>query len=208
MGTNTIRRRLFSSAAAAIVIGCVQLSAGRAPEGFVAGQSGTPARIVLDEDAVADFRRRAEQYMKLHDKIQKKGTRQTPAMDIGENLVSRQALAMRIRFARHDARPGDLFTPRIAMALRRAIDPELRGSAALNVRESIRDDAPVTFVLVVNGDYPDGASRSTMPPILLKILPPLPKGLDYRIVGTHLLLMDLDANIVVDYMLDVMCKTC
>jgi hypothetical protein len=35
-------------------------------------------------------------------------------------------MALRIRFARHDARPDDLFTP------------------------SIREDAPATFVLVVN----------------------------------------------------------
>jgi hypothetical protein len=127
---------------------------------------------------------------------------------IGENLVSEHALAMRIRFARHDARPGDLFTLPIATALRRAMDPELRGLAAIRARESIRDDAPVVFVFVVNGDYPAGASRSTMPGNVLKILPPLPMGLEYRIVDTHLVLMDLDANIVVDYVLDVMCKTC
>ena len=43
---------------------------------------------------------------------------------------------------------------------------------------------------------------------VLKILPPLPSGLEYRIVDTHLILMDVAANSVVDYMLDVMCKTC
>ena len=115
---------------------------------------------------------------------------------------------MRLRFARHDARPGDLFTSPIAMALRRAMDPELRGAAALAARESVREDAPRTFVLAVNGDYPAGASRSLMPGNVLKILPPLPMGLEYRMVDTHLVLIDLDANIVVDYVLDVMCKTC
>jgi hypothetical protein len=94
------------------------------------------------------------------------------------------------------------------MALRRAMDPELRGLAALGAREPIREDAPKVFVLVVNGDYPAGASRSTMPGNVLQILPPLPAGLEYRIVDTHLVLMDLDANVVVDYVLDVMCKTC
>ena len=171
-------------------------------------QSGTPSQVSLDKELVADFRKRVDDYMKLHNKLQKQGTRQKEREDVGENLVSEQALAMRIRFARHDARPGDLFTPPIAMALRRAMDPELRGVAALRVREAIREDAPEIFVLVVNGDYPDGGSRPTMPGNVLKILPPLPAGLEYRIVDTHLLLMDLDANIVVDYVLDVMCKTC
>ncbi len=157
---------------------------------------------------MSDFRRRADKYMKLHEKLQNLGDRQKQRDDISENLVSEQALAMRIRFARHDARPGDLFTAPIAMALRRALNPVLRGLPARVTRESIREDAPATFVLAVNGDYPAGASRSTMPTNVLQILPLLPKGLEYRIVDTHLVLMDLDANIVVDYVLDVMCKTC
>lgn len=171
-------------------------------------QSAAPSQAVLDERLVAEFRRRAASYMALHERMQKRGTQQKQRGDIGENLVSANALAMRIRFARHDARPGDLFTLPIAMALRRAMDPELRGLAQRSTRDSIRDDAPEVFVLAVNADYPAGAPRSTMPGNVLKILPPLPAGLEYRIVDSHLVLMDLDANIIVDYVLDVMCKTC
>jgi hypothetical protein len=47
-----------------------------------------------------------------------------------------------------------------------------------------------------------------MPASVLKVLPRLPMGLEYRMVDTHLVLTDLDANIVVDYVLDVMCQTC
>ena len=212
-------QRLFGIVGAAVLmIGCAHSNTGRvtdlqtAPttgaDEIAAVQSKSTSQVLLDKALVSDFRRRVDDYMKLHEKLQKQGTPQKERDDIGENLVSEQALAMRIRFARHDARPGDLFTLPIAIALRRAMDPELRGLAAISARESIRDDAPVVFVLVVNGDYPAGASRSTMPGNVLKILPPLPVGLEYRIVDTHLVLMDLDANIVVDYVLDVMCKTC
>ena len=213
------RPGLFGVAGAAVLmIGCAQSNGGRVSElqtapaigarGVASGQSGAPSQAMLDEELVSDFRERVDDYMKLQEKLQKRGTRQKERADVGENLVSGNALAMRIRFARHDARPGDIFTPPIAMALRRAMDPQLRGLAALRTRQSIRDDAPEVFVLVVNGDYPEGASISTMPGNVLKILPPLPEGLRYRIVDTHLVLMDLDANIVVDYVLDVMCKTC
>ena len=171
-------------------------------------ETETRSQASLDADLVSDFKRRVDRYMKLRDKIQKQGTRQKQRDDIGENLVSQQAMAMRIRFARHDARPGDFFTPQIALALRRAMDPELRGVAALSARESIREDAPATFVLVVNGSFPQGDSRSTMPGNVLQILPVLPNRLEYRIVDTHLVLIDVDADIVVDYMLDVMCRTC
>jgi hypothetical protein len=122
--------------------------------------------------------------------------------------VSREELATRIRLARHDARQGDIFTPAIAAALRRAMNPELRGVGAAGTKGSIREDAPAKFTLQVNGSYPEGASRSTMPGNVLKIRPPLPKGIEYRIVDTHLILMDVDANIVVDDLFDVMCAVC
>lgn len=212
----TTPTRLVSIAGtAALVIGCahtnavpaVDLQSGAGGTASVRGKEPT-FQVSLDAALVSDFKRRVDRYMDVHDKVQKQGTRQKQRDDIGENLVSQQALAMRIRFARHDARPGDLFTPSIAMALRRALDPEIRGPAALRVRESIREDAPATFVLVVNGSFPQGGPRSTMPGNVLQILPPLPNGLEYRIVDTHLVLIDTEADIVVDYMLDVMCQTC
>ena len=210
-------QRLFRIVGALVLmIGCAHLNA--ASESRIAsstradrlatGQSEPPSQVLLDKELVSDFKRRAGDYVKLHEKLQKQGTRQKERANVGENLVSQNALAMRIRFARHDARPGDIFTPPIALAFRRAMDPELRGLAALSTRESIREDAPKVFVLVVNGDYPAGASRPTMPGNVLNILPALPSGLEYRIVDTHLILMDVAANVVVDYVLDVMCKTC
>jgi hypothetical protein len=199
---------------AALVLGCAQRNA--VPAGVPTTASGaaavrgteTRSQVSLDAELVTDFQRRVDRYMQLHDKVQKQGTRQQQRDDVGENLVSQQAMAMRIRFARHDARPGDLFTATIAMALRRALDPVLRGPTALRAREAIREDAPATFVLVVNGSFPEGDSRSTMPGHVLQILPPLPNGLEYRIVDTHLVLVDLDADIVVDYITDVMCQKC
>ena len=210
-------QRLFGIAGAAVLmISCAHSNTGRVSElksaptigadGVARGQSGA-SQAILDEELVSDFRERVDDYMKVHERAQKLGTRQKQRDDIGENLVSQQSLAMRIRFARPDARPGDLFTPPIAMALRRAMDPVLRGVAALRARESIREDAPETFVLVVNGSFPEGP-RSTMPGNVLKILPPLPSGLEYRIIDTHLVLIDTSADIVVDYVLVVMCKSC
>ena len=196
--------RLLTVLASAAVVGCVHPQV----RPVVVPAQEARSQGASDVELVADFTRRANRYMQLHDKVEKLGPAQKQRDDVGENLVSQQAMALRIRFARHDARPGDVFTPGIAMALRRALDQELRGPAALTVRESIREDAPTTFVLVVNGSFPAGGSRSTMPGNVLRNLPPLPDGLEYRIVDTHLVLIDLDADIVVDYMLDIMCRRC
>ena len=198
--------RLFGIGGVAVLLsGCAPSNAST---DIPAVQAQRTSQAVLDEELVKDFKENVDKYMKLHDKAQNRGDRQKQRDNIDENLVSSRALAMRIRSARPDARPGDLFTPPIAMAIRRALDPELRGDARLTAREAIRAEAPETFVLAVNADYPEGAARSTMPGRVLKILPQLPAGLEYRIVDTHLVLMDRDANIIVDYVLDVMCKTC
>jgi hypothetical protein len=193
-------RRLFGVLTAAVLGACAHPSVVPATVPAAAARS----QGSLDAELVSDFERRAARYMRLYDRIQEQGTPQKQRGDIGENLVSQQAMAMRIRSARYQARPGDLFTPAIALALRRALDPEIRGPAARRVRELIREDAPATFVLVVNGSFPKGEPRSTMPGNLLRVLPQLPNGLEYRIVDTHLVLLDLDADIVVDYMLDIM----
>jgi len=186
-------QQLFGIAGAAVLmIGCAHSNTGRFPElktaptiaaeGLGTGQSETSSQVLLDKELVSDFRRRVDDYMKLHEKLQKLGTRQKERDDVGENLVSENALAMRIRFARHDARPGDLFRPPLAMALRRVMDPELRGLGALATRRSIRDDAPEVFVLAVNVDYPAGASRSTMPGNVLTF----PKVFGMLAFGSHL----------------------
>jgi len=44
---------------------------------------------------------------------------------------------------------------------------------------------------------------STVPPDLLAKLPKLPKPLEYRFVGGHLILHDSEASLVVDYLKEV-----
>ncbi len=53
--------------------------------------------------------------------------------------------------------------------------------------------------LKVNMPYPKDEPLSTVPPDVLKTLPVLPKDLEYRFVGKHLILYDARAGLVVDY---------
>jgi len=48
--------------------------------------------------------------------------------------------------------------------------------------------------------YPEAAELLEMPPTLLLALPPLPKQLRYRFVGTNLLLVDRENHLIVDHM--------
>ena len=51
----------------------------------------------------------------------------------------------------------------------------------------------------VNAVYPEHIPLQTMPPSILLNLPELPRELDYRIVGRTLVLRDVGANLIVDY---------
>ena len=52
----------------------------------------------------------------------------------------------------------------------------------------------------VNAAYPEAKELMEMPPSLLLALPQLPKQIRYRFVGTNLLLVDRESNLILDYM--------
>jgi hypothetical protein len=62
------------------------------------------------------------------------------------------------------------------------------------------------IVLAVNAPYPDKAPRSSVPATILLSLPELPKGLEYRFLGRHLILLDSMSNLIVDYLPEVVPK--
>jgi hypothetical protein len=152
-----------------------------------------------DEDAkvVADFRARVKKYADLRSK--QAGTSPRPT-DSPEKLAdSRQDVAGKVQAKRPDASQGDIFTPEIAAYLKRQIAATLAGPEGHKIRASMRHAEPVHGLsLHVNQPYPERVPLQSTPPGLLLNLPPLPKELEYRIVGRNLVLLDTVPNIVVD----------
>ena len=159
---------------------------------------GRAARMAEKErEAVRHFQKAVAKYADLH-------TRQLARLgDV--KVVTAQVLADAITASRSKARPGDIFLPEIQPLLRRLIAEQLKGPDTLAAREAVIDGNPaldedsVPVVVRVNGAYPSGASRSTVPPSLLLALPPLPPSLHYRFVGKDLILLDAVAQIIVDF---------
>jgi hypothetical protein len=173
------------------------------PQPAAPPQATSAAATKEQADDAAGFREfttRMNDYLALHKEVEKK----LPALKSKEQLpemitAHQQALARKIREARPQARPGDIFTPAAAEAFRHAIrsvfkDPNT--STARTVTRQ-RDRAPQVR-LKVNGIYPDAVAETTFPPTLLQALPTLPEELAYRIVGRELVLVDSKANLVVD----------
>jgi hypothetical protein len=78
----------------------------------------------------------------------------------------------------------------------------LKGEDGRDAKAVLKDDAPPAGAIrwKVNAKYPEGQPLPTVPASVLMNLPTLPEPLEYRIVDKHLLLLDMQADLVVDYM--------
>jgi hypothetical protein len=166
-----------------------------------------PARAqyaVFDADAALQlFHERVESYAALHRRL----APPPPAMaktDPLSKLLTGQYLASAVRSARRTAQQGEIFAPEIATLFRWMLADsigELDGETFLT---ALNGGVPVPRGLhpTVNETY-TMAPLYRLPPAVRLGLPKLPAELDYRIAGRDLLLWDIYAGIVVDFVPDV-----
>ena len=122
--------------------------------------------------------------------------------DDAAEITSREvAFGFAIRTSRAGARPGDIFTEPAAKAFRRVVKNDFRQRSAQR-KKLVLDDIP-HFRAKVNQTYPAESALATFPATLLAALPALPEGLEYRLLSDALILRDVKANIIVDFILDV-----
>ena len=155
-----------------------------------------------DAPALAEFDARVKKYAALRNEINKGAAKQRETEHPEKIAAAREALAARIRTERAGAKPGDIFTPAFQERIRKMLAPEMAGAKGKNTRGSIWDEGPGpgAFKLEVNTIYPKDQPLGNMPPNVLKALPPLPEGLEYRFVYRHLVLRDEHANLIIDFM--------
>ena len=146
-----------------------------------------------------EFLDRVQSYVSLHKMIESTLPPLKPT-DLPELISAhQQALARKIREARTNAKRGDIFTDNARRAFRDSVRNEFQGANARNARTTIRQGAPLKEIhLHVNDPYPDGVPFTTVPPTLLLKFPKLPDQVAYRIVGRDLILLDVEANLVID----------
>jgi hypothetical protein len=206
-----VTRTAIAFALAATVAGC-GLVTGEAAENPPQGQGPTVPKPITPEQkataapsnpdaaVLAEFNARLDNYVKKQRALLKGepvAEDATPAQ-----IQARQTtLANELRNIRKGAKQGDIFTPQVAAMFKRLLAPELKSGTreAQQTKEQIKEDGPKAVQLTVNATYPADQPLSTVPPNLLANLPQLPKDVEYRIVGKHLMLRDVDANIIVDF---------
>ena len=182
-------------------------------------QPPTPAEVAIKEGdrktstdpavnpnaaVMADFKARVDKYVDLHKQLATGTAQQKETSDPAKINAAKAALAAKIQAARSQAKHGDIFTEAVRPMFRRLLAPELKGEEGRDAKEVLKDDAPApgSVPFKVNAKYPEGQPKPTVPANLLLTLPSLPAPLEYRVVGQHLLLLDTQADLVVDYILN------
>jgi hypothetical protein len=169
-------------------------------------KTSTDPNVNPNAAVMADFKARVEKYADLHKDLAKGDAKQKDEQNAEQVNAQKTALTAKVQAARANAKQGDIFTAEMRPIFRKLLAPELKGEDGRDAKAIIKDDAPAsgTVPFKVNAKYPEGQPIPTMPANLLLNLPPLPEPLEYRVVGQHLLLLDTAADLVVDYILNVM----
>ena len=156
-----------------------------------------------NEDAIiADFKARLAKYESVSSKLRSEVFPPGDEVQATEIHKRQKELAARIVKALPAWKQGDIFTPEIAALVRRRMLEALSGPEGANNRGAIFDDAPPPQKIVVMTEYPTGMPVATVPSEILKLLPVLPKELEYRFVGRDLILFDVSAYLMVDVVND------
>lgn len=147
---------------------------------------------------VKAFMERVDEYVKLQKKIAGELPALKPTDEPSKIEVNQAAVAARIRLASPNAKRGDIFGD---------AEPLIREVIVHDAR-SVRDEwaamqeVPAHDPLKVHATYPETAPLATVPPLILTNLPPLPEGIEYRFMGRDLILRDVRANLVADFIND------
>jgi hypothetical protein len=183
----------------AIAIALVPASTTR----YRQNQSGQ-TRVNPDAALALEFTKRIEAYVELH----KQAAGKMPALPkeaTPEQIDNHQrALGQELERLRGRAQPGDIFAKDIRAYFRRQLDGVFAGVEGRRLRATIMDENPGPIRLRVNGRYPDTVPLATMPPKVLAAMPKLPQILEYRFIGERLILLDVPAHLIIDFIEDAL----
>jgi hypothetical protein len=149
---------------------------------------------------------RVKEYVKMHIKIER-SLPKLPKEATPEQIDKNQrALQKMVQEARATAKPGDIFTGEARPVIKRLLATVFGGPDGKQLKASIMDENPLTPKLTVNGRYPDTVPLTSVPPQVLQTLPKLTEDLEYRFIGDSLILLDVHAHVIADFIEDAVPK--
>ena len=166
-------------------------------------------RAQTPDKALQAFAAATHEYAELHRRIE----RQLPPLEVTSNpeVIDKaiRNLAAAIRLASPDMRQGRFFSDELGLRIRVSVAEALAANgftpADVRATEPMAID-PAQLRLQVGEPF-HWIYGSAMFPCVLAALPPLPPELQYRILGSTLVLIDVHANLVLDVLPYVIADT-
>ena len=157
-----------------------------------AGASAEAAALKQFDEAIAN-------YMALRRKLRSEVAGPVKNSSSSQVTNASDALAGAIERARQGAHVGAMFNAPVATVIKGRIADAVRTEKLVAVLADIDDEGKAGVAPKVHLRLPVSAQMATMPASLLNVLPQLPKELEYRILGRYLVLRDVDASLILDY---------
>jgi hypothetical protein len=197
-----------TAGAFALILGMLCASPATASYGrssVAASSAGASQAAAVDpqDAALQEFQRRLNDYIKLRTDLAKKLKPLSPTSDAAELAARQEGLAAAIKAARKDAKRGDLIPVRVAGQIRTTVAADFRNRNQQARRGEV-EEVSDGVVIGINRTYPAKAALPTVPPLLLAKLPILPDNLQYRFVNRHMVILDGDTQVVIDYIVNVL----
>lgn len=163
-----------------------------------------PVLSKQQKQIVASFDRHVKDYLRQRERV--KAKLPTLSKDATPEQINdyQKKFMESLRAMRAGTKPGYVFNPQTAEFFRTIINTEVPPPDKAEIRQTILEADTRGVPLKVNYPYPETKELAQIPPTLLLKLPQLPKEVRYRYVGRHLLLVDTDNNLIIDYMLDAL----
>jgi hypothetical protein len=164
---------------------------------------------VEDARALATMNDRLREYVDVHLKLERSLPKLPTEATPQQIDTNQRALEKLMRESRTTAKRGDLFTAEARPVIKRLLATVFGGPDGKQLKASIMDENPVDPValkLTVNGRYPDTVPLASVPPQVLQTLPKLSEDLEYRFIGDWMILLDVHAHLIADYIDDALPK--
>lgn len=157
-----------------------------------------PASVV-DATGIDEFTREVAKYLTVHATLRAEVGDMSPASTAAHVSAASDTLAEAVRRARPKARRGDFFNAAVSRTITLRIGDAIRTGDLHAVLAQIDDERPTVGDPRVYLRFPSASPMATMPSSLLEVLPGLPYALEYRIIGEFLVLRDVHAALILDY---------
>jgi hypothetical protein len=156
--------------------------------------------------AFDEFKEQIQKYVDLRTKVESSLPKIVDTSDPKKLADRAAALAGALQAARREAKQGDIFKPAIAAQFRKILAADAASRTAKD-KADIMEEVPAIQPRV-NALYPTDSPQgptalASVPAKLLQALPQLPDVVDYRFMGRTLILRDVIADLIIDYLPDV-----